>query len=66
MKATFYNALGTPVLEVESVVEPSTNTDMPTPMYGNSIKLTSLVTGDVLLTSLEKQKLGQMLQQGIL
>ena len=66
MKAQFKNALGTDVLEVESV-ETTTLPNQDTPMMNQqvSIKLTPLVTSDVVLTSKEAQKLGQMLQQGL-
>ena len=66
MKAQFKNALGTDVLQVESV-ETTTIPGQETPMMGAqvSVKFTPLVTTDVVLTSKEAQKLGQMLQQGL-
>jgi len=66
MKAQFKNALGTDVLQVESV-ETVTIPGQETPMMNQqtSIKFTPLVQTDVVLTAKEAQKLGQMLQQGM-
>jgi len=66
MKAQFKNALGTDVLQVESV-ETVTIPGQETPMMNQqaSVKFTTLIQTDVILSTKEVQKLGQMLQQGL-
>ena len=66
MKATFKNAMNTDVLQVESV-ETTTIPGQETPIMGaqTSVKFTTLVQTDIVLSTKEAQKLGQMLQQGL-